>query len=94
MTRPALQIVAPPAKRQQELFLQIGRNRYHVESLREAVAIYTEARNVASLNGDGGARNTPRVTIVNRRGCHLYEVSYNGCVWDLAADGSRVEVTI
>lgn len=73
-----LQVVAPPAKQPQELFLQIGRKRYQVASIEEAVAMHNQARDAA----EHGASKMPRVTIVNAHGTHLYGISYNGRVWD------------
>lgn len=73
-----LQMVAPPQKKAQELFLQIGCKRYQVASIEQAVAMYSQARDAA----DHGASEMPRVTIVNEHGTHLYGISYNGRVWD------------
>ena len=73
-----IQGVAPPAKRPQELFLQVGRKRYQVASIAEAVAMHNEARDAS----EHGASKFPRVTIVNAHGTHLYGISYNGRVWD------------
>ena len=41
---PSLVFVDPPALQPEELFLQIGRKRYQIASIREAVAMYVEAR--------------------------------------------------
>ena len=73
-----IQIVAPPAKQTQELFLQVGRKRYQVSSIAEAVAMHNKARDAS----EHGASKFPRVTIVNAHGTHLYGISYNGRVWD------------
>ena len=75
---PMLQVTAPPAKQPQDLFLQIGRNRYQVSSIAEAVAKFEAARD----RWEHGASKMPRVTIVNAHGTHLYGISYNGRVWD------------
>lgn len=75
---PMLQVVAPPPKLPQELFLQIGHKRYQVASIEEAVAMHKAARDHA----EHGASGMPRVTIVNEHGTHLYGISYNGRVWD------------
>lgn len=74
---PSLEIVAPPVKMAQELFLQIGHKRYQVASIEQAVAMHNEARDRA----EHGASGMPRVTIVNAQGTHLYGISYNGRVW-------------
>lgn len=73
-----LEVVAAPVKRPQELFLQIGRKRYQVASIEQAVAMHNRARDAA----EHGASKMPRVTIVNEHGTHLYGISYNGRVWD------------
>lgn len=73
-----LEIVSAPAKLPQELFLQVGRKRYQVASIAEAVAMHNEARDAS----EHGASKFPRVTIVNANGTHLYGISYNGRVWD------------
>lgn len=75
---PFLDVVPPPPRRPQELFLQIGRKRYHVASIREAVAMHNQARDASGC----GASEMPRVTIVSNTGSHLYGISYNGRVWD------------
>ncbi len=72
-----LQVVAPPAKQPRELFLQVGRKRYQVASIAEAVAMHNEARDAS----EHGASKFPRVTIVNSNGTFLYGISYNGRVW-------------
>ena len=77
-TRRTLEVVAAPALQPRELFLQIGRKRYQVASIADAVAMYEQARDASGL----GASETPRVTIVDREGGHLYGISYNGRVWD------------
>lgn len=82
----SIKVVAAPALRPQELFLQIGRKRYQVASVDEAVAKYTAARDASGL----GASQMPRVTIVDAQGDHLYSVSYNGRVWDIDQNGNRV----
>lgn len=76
--RPLLEMVAAPRLMPQELFLQIGRKRYQVANIPEAVAMYNKARDVS----EHGASKMPRVTIVNASGTHLYGISYNGRVWD------------
>jgi hypothetical protein len=78
--RPAalLEVVVPPALQPQELFLQVGRKRYQVASIAEAVALHNQARDAS----EHGASKFPRVTIVNAYGTHLYGISYNGRVWD------------
>jgi len=73
-----MQTVAAPTKQAQVLFLQIGRKRYQVVSVAEAVAMHNEARDKSGM----GASEMPRVTIVDREGDHLYGISYNGRVWD------------
>lgn len=75
--RHMLQVVAPPALQQQELFLQIGRRRYQVASIIDAVAKFEAARD----RWEHGASRMPRVTIVNEHGTFLYGISYNGRVW-------------
>lgn len=77
MTR-TLEIVAPPTKQPQQLFLQIGRRRYQVANIEEAVAMHNLARDASGH----GASKMPRVSIVNAHGTHLYGISYNGRVWD------------
>lgn len=74
----SLQVVAPPALQPQELFLQVGRKRYQVSSVREAVEMHNTARD----NAEHGVSKMPRVTIVDANGTHLYGISYNGRVWD------------
>ncbi len=74
----AIEIVVAPALQPQELFLQIGRKRYQVDSIPQAVAMFEVARD----NAEHGASKMPRVTIVNGHGTHLYGISYNGRVWD------------
>jgi hypothetical protein len=74
----SIQVVAPPKLQPQELFLQIGRKRYQVESIEQAVAMFEKARDVSGL----GASQMPRATIVSNTGTHLYGISYNGRVWD------------
>jgi hypothetical protein len=83
---PALQVVASPAKRSQELFLQIGRKRYQVASIGEAVKMYELARDRSGF----GASKMPQVKITAANGLFLYGVAYNGRVWTLGADGSQV----
>lgn len=78
MNAPLLKVVAPPALQPQELFLQIGRSRYQVASVADAVAKFEMARD----RWEHGASKMPRVTIVNAYGTHLYGISYNGRVWD------------
>lgn len=73
-----LEVVAAPKLATQELFLQIGRKRYQVASIAEAVAMHNKARDAS----EHGASQFPRVTIVNAHGTHLYGISYNGRVWD------------
>jgi hypothetical protein len=73
-----IEIVAPPALQPQQLFLQIGRRRYQVASIAEAVEMHNRARDAA----EHGASGMPRVTIVDAHGTHLYGISYNGRVWD------------
>lgn len=77
MKAASLEIVAAPALQQRELFLQIGRKRYQVSSVREAVNKYSMARD----NAEHGASKMPPVSIVSNTGLHLYRVSYNGRVW-------------
>lgn len=74
---PSLEIVAAPALQPRELFLQIGRKRYQISSIREAVNKFSKARD----NADHGASKMPSVSIVSNTGMHLYRVSYNGRVW-------------
>ena len=62
----------------QQLFLQVGRKRYQVSSIAEAVEMHNKARDAS----EHGASKMPRVTIVNSNGAHLYRISYNGRVWD------------
>jgi hypothetical protein len=73
-----LQVVEAPKLQPQELFLQIGRKRYQVASIRQAVDMYTAARDKSGY----GASQMPRATIVSSNGTHLYGISYNGRVWD------------
>lgn len=73
-----LEVVAAPQKLPQELFLQIGKKRYQVASIGDAVAMHNAARDAS----EHGASKMPRVTIVNAYGTHLYGISYNGRVWD------------
>lgn len=73
-----LEIVVAPALQPRELFLQIGRSRYQVASIEQAVAMHNAARDKSEY----GASKMPRVTIVNSNGTHLYGISYNGRVWD------------
>jgi hypothetical protein len=72
-----LQVVEAPKLQPQELFLQIGRKRYQVASIQQAVDMYTAARDKSGH----GASQMPRATIVNSNGTHLYGISYNGRVW-------------
>lgn len=81
-----LTITAAPVKQPQELFLQVGRKRYQVASIEQAVAMHNEAREAS----EHGASKFPRVTIVNANGAHLYDISYNGRVWQVDAKGERV----
>jgi hypothetical protein len=74
----ALEVVAAPALQPQELFLQVGRKRYQVASIAQAVEMHNDARDAS----EHGASKFPRVTIVNAHGAHLYGISYNGRVWD------------
>lgn len=73
-----LEVVAAPKLQPQELFIQIGRKRYQVESIEQAVAMFVAARDASGL----GSSQMPRATIVNAHGTHLYGISYNGRVWD------------
>lgn len=86
LTAAPLKVVAAPAKQARELFLQIGRKRYQVACIEDAVAKYSTARDAA----EHGASKMPRVTIVNAHGTHLYDISYNGRVWEVNAKGERV----
>ena len=73
-----LEVVVAPTLLPQEMFLQIGRKRYQVASIAEAVAMHNQARDAA----EHGSSGMPRVTIVNAHGTYLYSISYNGRVWD------------
>lgn len=73
-----LTLAPAPTLQPQQLFLQIGRKRYQVASIAQAVAMFTSARDASGL----GASQIDRVTIVNEHGTHLYGISYNGRVWD------------
>lgn len=85
-TVPPLEVVAAPVKQPRELFLQIGRKRYQIASIAEAVQMHNTARDAC----EHGASKFPRVTIVSAAGLHLYDISYNGRVWQLDAKGERV----
>lgn len=74
----ALEVVSAPKLQPQELFLQVGRKRYQVASIADAVQMYSIARD----NADHGASGMPTVSIVSATGLHLYRISYNGRVWD------------
>lgn len=74
---PVLQITAAPVKQDRELFLQIGRTRYQVADIADAVAKFELARD----RWEHGASKMPRVTIVSNTGAFLYGISYNGRVW-------------
>lgn len=80
-----LQITAAPVKQDREMFLQIGRKRFRVANIADAVAKFTAARDASGY----GASQMPRVTIVSSTGLHLYTISYNGRVWDL--DGKPLD---
>ena len=82
---PMLEIVPAPVKQPRELFLQIGKKRYQVASIEQAVAMYTTARDAA----EHGASKMPSVTIVGSTGIFLYRISYNGRVWDV--DGKPLD---
>jgi hypothetical protein len=69
--------VAAPKLQPREFFLQIGRTRYQVGNIREAVDMHNQARD----NSDHGVSKMPPVTIVSNTGLHLYRISYNGRVW-------------
>ena len=86
-----MKTVAAPTLRPQVLFLQIGRKRYQVASVREASAVWCETRNEGMKDGLS-SRDMPRVTIRDNEGDFLYDVSWNGCVWGIDANGNRVEV--
>lgn len=73
----SLEIVTAPKLQPRELFLQVGRKRYQVASIREAIDMYSTARD----NADHGSSKMPTVSIVSNTGLHLYRVSYNGRVW-------------
>lgn len=85
MTR-TLQFVAAPTKRPLELFLQIGRKRYQVANIGEAVEMFEKARDESGL----GASKMPQVKITAADGFFLYGIAYNGRVWELGRDGSQV----
>ena len=74
----AIEVVQAPTKLQRELFLQIGKRRYHIADIRDAVAKHNATRDASGL----GASEMPRVTIVSNTGQHVYGISYNGRVWD------------
>lgn len=84
-----LEVVAAPQMVARELFLQIGRRRYQVASIAEAVEMHNKARDAS----EHGASKMPRVTIINAAGAHLYGISYNGRVWngDKPLDGMSGE---
>jgi hypothetical protein len=86
---PTLEVVAPPPKLPRQMFLQIGRMRYEVASIGEAVNMYCEARRASGLS----ASEMPRVQITAADGFHLYSIHYNGSVWDIDQNGRNVEVT-
>lgn len=70
-------VEAPKMIATRELFLQVGKKRYQVSSIREAVDMH----NIARDNADHGVSKMPPVTIVSSTGLHLYRISYNGRVW-------------
>jgi hypothetical protein len=82
----SLQFVTAPTKRPLELFLQIGRKRYQVASIADAVEMYEKARDESGL----GASKMPQVKITAADGFFLYGIAYNGRVWTLGNDGSQV----
>ena len=59
------------------LFIQIGRKRYQVASLKQASEMYCTARDASGL----GASQMPPATIVDEAGAPVARISYNGCVW-------------
>lgn len=81
-----IEFVPAPIKRPQELFLQVGRKRYQVASIGEAVEMYEKARDAS----EQGASQMPQVKIVAADGFFLYGIAYNGRVWELGKDGSQV----
>jgi hypothetical protein len=60
-----------------ELFLQVGRKRYQVQSLEQASEFYCAARD----RSGAGASRFPSAKIVTENGTEVASVSYNGRVW-------------
>lgn len=86
-----MKVVAPPTMQPRVLFLQIGRKRVQVSSVREASDMWCQTRNAGMKDGLS-SRDMPRVTIRDAEGDFLYDISWNGAVWGIDANGNRVEV--
>jgi hypothetical protein len=69
------------------MFLQIGRTRYQVASLREASNKLCAARDASGM---GASEMGSQFKVVNENGRKVATVSYNGRVW--ANDGSEIAV--
>jgi hypothetical protein len=65
-----------PAERQQ-LYVQVGGQRYAVDSLQDAANKWDEFRQKSGIGGS----ETPRVLIVDQNGKEVGRISYNGKVW-------------
>lgn len=63
------------------LFLQIGRTRYEVASLKQASEMFCKARDAMVMNTVGGASCVPSPTIVDENGKAIGYVAYNGRVF-------------
>lgn len=61
----------------EQLFIQIGRRRYQVESLARASEMYCTARDAS---GDGASK-VPEAKVVTADGRPVARISYNGRVW-------------
>lgn len=59
------------------MFLQVGRKRYQVESLKQASEMFCTVRDKAG----NGASRTPSPLLVDDCGRVVDHISYNGRVW-------------
>lgn len=69
------------------IFLQIGRSRYQVASLREASDKLCAARDASGM---GASEMGSQFKVVNESGRKIALVSYNGRVW--ANNGSEIKI--
>lgn len=66
--------MATPAE---QIFIEIGRKRYQVESLKRASEMFCAARDKSGM----GASEIPEAKVVTADGRFVARVSYNGRVW-------------